>query len=755
MSIRRITHKIVSLLTIATVSASVCMAHKHEDRAANKRRVMVSMGDSYASGEGIDPFYGQSDSDKYNNLDWLAHRSENSWPGMLTLDGGLTTMADHKDDSWYFVAASGAKTAHFSAGQVKEYNSLLDWEWGSAVLDPQLSIFDKINEHVDYVTLSIGGNDMGFASIITRAVEPDFFNSQSLAEMLDDSWNQFYNDDANEDGTCIRDDILTIYRQIWRSVDPDTTIIVTGYPKLISEEGGSIFLGELISFTPEEAKLMNDSVIAFNKELQKLVRIAQQEGIRICYVSVEEEFAGHEAYSEDPYINKVTTPGGQEVSIGITSSFSMHPNIEGARAYARCVQARIDELESGIPDDGWTTPCESDYGRVAIAISTSSNMPISAINQSFDISNSIAAASIQENTGVSLVTYDNKAYILANSSSDESYISSVVDIINSGGGANIEEGLKTAYSLLEDSNIKQKVLVLVGNGLTSEGYTGQELIDFASEIKDAGVTIYTLGVYHGLSNTEKSDAENLMSSIASDGHYYNTSNAIEITHAVDDIRSQITSPRYISIRMDGPVNVSIEFEGERLDSASGSTYQETSFGDMTLLDNPNGSGDFIKEINLLKGADYDISIEGYSTGSMNYTIRFMDENREYNDIRTFNYVTITGDTIISTVAGISDTTVMNIDVDGDGELDRYYTAQPNSTAQVTLIERIEETTIETEETNTTEVITDESSLPEETSGDEHAGNFFILIIPVIAVGACIGGGIFFFRKRAKKLKSQE
>lgn len=751
MSIKRILHKIVTLLTIATISASICMGYKHEDRAANQRRVMVSMGDSYASGEGIDPFYGQDDSDKYSNLDWLAHRSKNSWPGMLTLDGGLTTMAEHKDDSWYFVAASGAKTTHFSAGQVKEYSSLLDWEWGSAVLDPQLSIFDKINEHVDYVTVSIGGNDMGFASIITRAIEPDFFNSQSLAEMLNDSWNQFYNDEANEDGTCIRDDILTIYRQIWRSVDSDTTIIVTGYPKLISEEGGSVFLGELISFTPEEAKLMNDSVIAFNKELQKLVRVAQQEGIRICYVSVEEEFAGHEAYSEDPYINKVTTPGGQEVSIGITSSFSMHPNIEGARAYARCVQAKIDELENGIPDDGWNTPCESDYGRVAIAISTSSNMSISAINQSFDISSSIATASIQENTGVSLITYDNKAYILANSSSDESYLNSIVDIINSGGGANIEEGLKSAYSLLEDSDIKQRVLVLVGNGLISEGYAGQELIDFANEIKNAGVTIYTLGVYHGLSNTEKSDAENLMSSIASEGHYYNTSNAIEITHAVEDIRSQITSPRYISIRMDGPADVTIEYDGECLNSDSRSTYQETSFGDMTLLDNPNGSGDSIKEINLLEGADYDISIEGYATGSLNYTIRFMDESREYSDVRTFNYVTVTGDTIISTVAGISDSTVMNVDVDGDGELDRYYTAQSNSAAQVTLIERIEET----EETITTDLTTEESILPEELTNDEHAGNLFILIIPVIAVGACIGGGIFFFRKRAKKDTSQE
>ncbi|MBQ1392315.1 MAG: hypothetical protein IIY81_02020, partial [Lachnospiraceae bacterium] len=55
--------------------------------------IVVSMGDSYSSGEGIEPFYGQKENDnpngkdlsrfaKIDNDDWLAHRSMYSWPSL-------------------------------------------------------------------------------------------------------------------------------------------------------------------------------------------------------------------------------------------------------------------------------------------------------------------------------------------------------------------------------------------------------------------------------------------------------------------------------------------------------------------------------------------------------------------------------------------------------------------------------------------------------------------------------------------------
>ena len=48
--------------------------------------VIVSLGDSYSSGEGNEPFYKQDKPvmDKIHEPDWLAHRSQIAWSGLLT-----------------------------------------------------------------------------------------------------------------------------------------------------------------------------------------------------------------------------------------------------------------------------------------------------------------------------------------------------------------------------------------------------------------------------------------------------------------------------------------------------------------------------------------------------------------------------------------------------------------------------------------------------------------------------------------------
>ena len=88
--------------------------NKAKDQSKEEDEVIVvSLGDSYSAGEGIEPFYGQglAVKDKVSNKDWLAHRSEKSWPGQLTVPGLEGTLADHKGKNWCFAAASGAVTA--------------------------------------------------------------------------------------------------------------------------------------------------------------------------------------------------------------------------------------------------------------------------------------------------------------------------------------------------------------------------------------------------------------------------------------------------------------------------------------------------------------------------------------------------------------------------------------------------------------------------------------------------------------------
>ena len=69
-------------------------------------------------------------------------------------------------------------------------------------------------------------------------------------------------------------------------------------------------------------------------------------------------------------------------------------------------------------------------------------------------------------------------------------------------------------------------------------------------------------------------------------------------------------------------------------------------------DKSNGIDDRIKVLRLKEGADYDVQINGTGYGHMNYTIGFMDENGDYNDLRKFRNIKITKKTEIDTVATI-------------------------------------------------------------------------------------------------------
>ena len=119
----RIRRKVITwMLTAAYMTASLgglqgseCFAASPavSDTAAKdakaEDRVIVSLGDSYSSGEGIPHFYNYKLKleERVKDQDWIAHRSENSWPGMLKLKGVSGTMKKNRGEHWYFAAASG------------------------------------------------------------------------------------------------------------------------------------------------------------------------------------------------------------------------------------------------------------------------------------------------------------------------------------------------------------------------------------------------------------------------------------------------------------------------------------------------------------------------------------------------------------------------------------------------------------------------------------------------------------------------
>lgn len=371
------------MVTIALALSAISLPFTVQCYAEDdeSRTIMVSLGDSFSSGEGVEPFYGQDKEmvERVKNPDWLAHRSKEAWSGKLLLPTISGKMSDHKADenggNWYFVASSGAVTANLNNKQEKAYDRkefgirTTHTEW----LDPQLEIFGngegKVKKgEADYVTLSIGGNDVGFTETITECVTKStaakHLIQSDLVKMLEDTWNKFdygknKDDNGNYYGTPIKEDIRQAYRDVCDAAGSQAAILVAGYPLLL-EPPGNLWVSDLY-LSADEIDKVNEAVDEFNNRLAELVEECRKEGMNIHFVDVRTEFSSHGAGAIEPYLNSFQ-PNVNNSFLGfhsqdlkdftvkdimhtVASSYSFHPNKAGTDAYARCVQRKIDELE--------------------------------------------------------------------------------------------------------------------------------------------------------------------------------------------------------------------------------------------------------------------------------------------------------------------------------------------------------------------------------------------------------------------------
>jgi hypothetical protein len=129
----------------------------------NKKQVSyLAMGDSFASGEGDldDSWYEEGTDEKGLNL---CHLSKRSYPYLLADDLGIP--------DFYSVACSGARQEHVST-TVQYENSRQNSDLG-------LRIPGRLTQHeyldindASFLTISIGGNDMGFGSTLLECLMP-------------------------------------------------------------------------------------------------------------------------------------------------------------------------------------------------------------------------------------------------------------------------------------------------------------------------------------------------------------------------------------------------------------------------------------------------------------------------------------------------------------------------------------------------------------------------------------------------------
>lgn len=275
----------------------------------------VALGDSYASGEGAgdyDPDTDYDHGDEWDRDNWgddernRCHRSGNAYAEVIQRGG--TGITFHGGST--FAACSGA-----TQGDLTDSNASNDHE------DPQL---DELDDDVSLVTLSIGGNDLGFGTVVADCI----INGESGIPMLD-SCRDKHADRIEERLETLHGELVDTYDEIQERA-PDARVVIVGYPELFGQNPRDS-LGNLL-FAEDQA-WMNEQAGELNDMLRSAAREAGVE-----FIDPTAAFRGHGIGSDDPWINDLNW-GGPGLSLVDPGSF--HPNAQGHDALADLVEEQI------------------------------------------------------------------------------------------------------------------------------------------------------------------------------------------------------------------------------------------------------------------------------------------------------------------------------------------------------------------------------------------------------------------------------
>lgn len=252
------------LLAALVLAAPLALGPSTASAAPRQALEYDVLGDSYASGYGVPPYE-------------ACGRSASAY-GVL-LDGRVKLDLDD------YVACAGATTT-------------------SLVTGGQL---DALDADTDLVTLSIGGNDIGWSTAVAACLGG---TDQQCAGALALVRHRVV--------TQLPTLLDTVYAQV-RERAPGAHVVVTGYPRLFSPEYGA-FLGA----TPAEQLALNEGADLLNSVIAEA---AARHGFQ--FVDVTERFLGHGVNAPEPWILSPFVDG------------AFHPNLSGYKAYAAAVTAAI------------------------------------------------------------------------------------------------------------------------------------------------------------------------------------------------------------------------------------------------------------------------------------------------------------------------------------------------------------------------------------------------------------------------------
>lgn len=326
--------------------------------------------------------------------------------------------------------------------------------------------------------------------------------------------------------------------------------------------------------------------------------------------------------------------------------------------------------------------------QVVLCIDRSGSMDGTAMTETKKAAVMFAAKVLELNPSsrISIISYSDKSEINISVSNDLNKITDAINKLHASGNTNMYSGMTSADTIYDYDSPNKKMLVIMSDGLPNTGGSTDDIKAFSEKLRGKDVNIFSLGFFHNLSGSDLSTGISIMKMLTENEFYYNIRSSDELLDTFDLLADQISGENYITAEIACPVDVTVTYNGETLSSDPDNYNTKTSFGYLSFEEvaneddddeDSNKNDDLKKTLRLKAGLDYEISISGTGKGKMNYTISYPNEEGEYKDVRTFSNIPITKDTLISTRTDEKSETVLNIDSDSDGKIDKQYTALKN------------------------------------------------------------------------------
>ena len=261
----------------------------------------VSMGDSYASGEANPPFI----TDEFDTTADGCHRSPIAATRQLAESARVPRTGS---TTFRHVACSGARIVHLTTGSKGEPGQI-----------PTLAA----TSDVSLTTLTIGGNDLGFGTILGQCLPGPEACAAALAA-AQAQLDAITTPSPEYGGVSL---LERTYRDA-QAAAPNARLAVVGYPLLFPT-------GDVSACAPLTAPVIS-SVNAIESELNRRIEPITKNVEGAVYVDLATPFAGH-ASCEPDVAQRWLTFIDQTNPV-----YSLHPNAKGQAAIAEAIKTTLE-----------------------------------------------------------------------------------------------------------------------------------------------------------------------------------------------------------------------------------------------------------------------------------------------------------------------------------------------------------------------------------------------------------------------------